>query len=143
MGGVLRGAASFEKSMDREQIRRGAEKYGVSYADYIAGVMSGNFRTTVEMQLDGMERQRREEERREAERHDAWAKDMQAKIAASKASYNPFGFINTSPPGYNGGTERCCGRCTYYGGGKYCNPGAPYEDRDVNASDSCGCWVLK
>lgn len=141
-----------EKSMvmTPEQIKQGAENYGVSYVAYISGVMAGTYKSipeiNMEKQAEQLQQKSAEMTRQSQERNAQMLANQQARQqrAMQENAQRQAQMAASRSYGYNGGATRCCGTCRYYGAGMCCATGGKYEGRSRNASDdNCGWFALK
>lgn len=98
----------YKYAMTADQVKQGADQYGVSRSAYIAGVINGTFTSISETAYK--ERKKKEEQHREEQ--------QQRNREASKARFEQqLNMISGSAPKYVGGPQDvgyCCGNCVYY-----------------------------
>lgn len=136
--------------MSAEQIRQGAQQYGVSYYEYVLGTINGAYesRQFVQVQERVQAENKRIEEQNAAQqeyfaRNRQIEQERQAKIRAIRKEQNDRMIADAKNHvahygGYSGGSS-CCGNCRYYmvatnecANNKYMHPSG--------ASDSCINW---
>ncbi len=154
--------------MTPQDIRKLAQQNGVSYCDYVVGVMQGVYQSAGDIrlqQLSELSEQRRNismeysaKQRQENQRYRAEQQRIQsennaklqqmrqqhraenAKRQAEMAAWRAPKYVG----GGGGSSSRCCGTCRYYGAGKCCATGGRFEGWNRNASDgTCGWFELK
>lgn len=95
-------------AMTADQVKQGADQYGVSRSSYIAGVISGTFTSISETAYN----ERKKEERKQRD------EQQQREREASKERFEQqLNMIGGSAPKYVGGPQDlgyCCGNCVYY-----------------------------
>lgn len=133
--------------MNSQQIRACANKYGVSYREYIYGVMTRTYKSVGELALDEKNAKMKKEQEEWQKLHEQNMASLQAQ-RQNRSSYTMMDHMQrraeNSSYGYSGGTTRCCGNCQYYGAGKCCATGGKYEGWSRNASDDfCGSYKMK
>lgn len=137
--------------MTPQEIRKLSQQNGVSYCDYVVGVMQGLYQSAGDIKMQQIS-QKLDEFSRESERYRAESRriesERQAKVQQirNESFERQMAFMaSKSAPQYNGGgTTRCCGTCRYYGAGKCCATGGKFEGWNRNASDdTCGWYGMK
>lgn len=132
--------------MNSQQIRACANKYGVSYREYIYGVMTRTYKSMGELDLEEKNAKMQKEQEQMKRLNEQNMARLQAQ-QQNRSSYTMMDYMQrraeNSSYGYSGGTTRCCGNCQYYGAGKCCATGGKYEGWSRNASDStCGWYKM-
>ena len=119
--------------MTAPQIQRGANEYGVSYSEYISGIIAGTYKTIPKIQQEKLleaNRQMQEQNRQ----IDAQAQAKLRQLNQEKMNIQSRMFTHNTTQ-YSGGSDRTCYNCTYYsaGAGRCASTG-----RTTNAGDYCG-----
>lgn len=132
------------QDMTSQQIRTCANKYGVTYREYIYGVMIKTYKSKGELDMEEqqakMEKEREEMKKLQEQRMARMQAQQQRRSSYTMLDYMQQRAENSSYT-YLGGSTRCCGSCQYYGAGKCCATGGRNEGRSRNASDdACGCY---
>lgn len=98
----------YKFAMTADQVKQGADRYGVSRSSYIAGVIGGTFTSVSETaykEWKEKENQQREEQQ------------QRQREASNERFQQQLNMINSTAPKYVGGPQSvgyCCGNCVHY-----------------------------
>ena len=124
----------YKFAMTADQVKQGADQYGVSRSAYIAGVISGTFTSVSETAYKEYKEKEREQQQKRREEQEQ--REREASNARFEQQLNA---ISHSVPKYSGGPQSvgyCCGNCIHYMSHSNECAYSPYN-RPKNASDYC------
>ena len=102
-------------AMSADQVKQGADQYGVSRSAYIAGVINGTYTSVSETAYkEWKEQEQRQREEQQRRREEQQQREREASNARFEQQLNA---INHNVPKYSGGPQSvgyCCGNCIHY-----------------------------